>query len=494
MQLILSPAQMRALEERAFSLGVSPLLLMEEAARGAFCVLEDKLGGAKGKSILFLIGPGNNGGDGLAMARLARLAGAKAQVLLAEEPRSREAVINLGHARALGLPVAVWQPENPRIDRPQAIVDAVFGTGFHGGLSARLLALAQWVNACQLPVLAVDSPSGLEGTAGRVENSAIKATWTAALGHVKTGLCLSPRPELIGEVVTVPLGIPEAAYEVFEEAGEKPLTALEEEDLAALLPRRPANLHKGQAGRVLLYAGSRGMAGAAAMAAKAALRAGAGLVYIACVPEIIPILQTLVPNAICLEIDQALSSPPAHDAFAAGCGLGQGSEAWRSLSLLYQADVPSVLDADALNLLAVQPLAIGNSTILTPHPGEAARLLGMSVPEVLHDPIAAASAIHARYGGTVVLKGAVSVIHDGVHTALNLVGSPALAKGGSGDALTGILAALLAASPGAAPFEAARAACLWLGLAGQQAQRRFGERSALTGEVIDCLPGPLHGH
>ncbi|MGI6696358.1 MAG: NAD(P)H-hydrate dehydratase [Christensenellales bacterium] len=484
MRLILTPRQMRALEERAFTLGLSPLLLMEEAARGAFAILQEKLTGVSGKRLLFLIGPGNNGGDGLAMARLAHQAGASVQVLLAEEPRNPEAITNLKHVRALGLPVSAWQPEHPLSEMPDAVVDAVFGTGFHGGLPEHMLVLAQAVNELKVPLLAVDAPSGLNSLTGRVENQAFRASWTAALGHSKTGLYLSPRRDVIGEVITVPLSIPKAAYEALESPA---LSALEAGDLPGRLPHRPAHLHKGQAGRVLMYAGSLGMAGAAAMAAKAALRAGAGLVYIACVPDIIPTLQGLVPNAICLNVESVLSSPPAHDAFLAGCGLGQSDEAWRNLSLLYQADVPSVLDADALNLLARHPLPIGKNTILTPHPGEAARLLGTGVAQVTDDPIAAAKAIQARYGGAVALKGAVSVVHDGSRTALNAVGSPALAKGGSGDALSGIMAALLASSPQTPPFEAARTACLWLGLAGQAAEKRHGERSALTGEVIDCM-------
>jgi len=487
LQQILTPRQMRALEERAFSLGVSPLILMEEAARGAFSLLERKLGGVSGKRLLFLIGPGNNGGDGLAMARLAHQGGAKARALLTQEPRSPEAVVNLNHARAIGVPVSSWQQEETLAERPDAVVDAVFGTGFHGGLPDRVLALAEILNARELPVLAVDTPSGLDGADGRAENLAIRATWTAALGHLKTGLCLGEGPDWAGERLLVPLGIPEAAYRMFEERGEKPLSALEAADLPGRLPKRPATLHKGRAGRVLLYAGSPGMAGAAAMAALAALKAGAGLVYIACAKELIPVLQTLAPNAICLELDSAIASPPDYDAFAAGCGLGTSDAAWRGLSLLYRADVPSVLDADALNLLARQPLAIGKQTVLTPHPGEAARLLNQSAGEVLQDPLACAAAIHARYGGTAVLKGPCTLIDDGSRAALNITGSPALAKGGSGDALTGIMAALLAASPETPAFETARTACLWLGLAGEEAQRRFGSRGALTGEVIDCL-------
>ena len=491
MKLILSPNQMRALEERAFSLGDSSLLLMEEAARGAYDLLLAKLGDVQGKNLLFLIGPGNNGGDGLALARMAHLSGAVVHVLLAEEPRSPAAIANLNHTRALGAEISRWQPEQPLIKQPDAVVDAVYGTGFHGGLPEHVCRLVEGVNAWDVPVLAVDCPSGFDSATGNVENIAIKATWTVTLGHMKTGLCLSSHQESLGEVLIAPLSIPEEAYEVFEEEGVSLLTALEAPDLPARLPRRPRYIHKGRAGRVLLYAGSPGMAGAAAMAAKAALRAGAGIVYVACERDIIPVLQTLVPNAICLDVETALENLPAYEAFAAGCGLGANERSWRNLSLLYKADVPSVLDAAALTLLARQPLAIGQKTLLTPHPGEAARMLGISVDSVLSDPFIAAASLQARYGGTVVLKNTCSLIYDGKSSALNTLGSSALAKGGSGDALTGIMSALLAASPMDSVFEAARTACRWLGMAGQMAEIRFGDRGALTGEVIDCLMDAL---
>ena len=490
MQLILSPQQMKALEERAFELGLSSLLVMEQAARGAHAALSRILGGVAGKDILYLIGSGNNGGDGLAMARLCWQDGGRPRLLLLREPHTKDALINLAQVKALGIPVLRFDntQDASAFRKPQAVVDALFGTGFHGSLPEELVPLAAAVAAWQVPVFAVDVPSGLDGDSGAVLGAAFQASHTLAIGHLKTGLCLSQRPELVGQVEVIPLHLPHQAY---PHACTSPyITALEAQDLLLRLPRRAKNAHKGSCGRVLMYMGSLGMAGAAAMAAQAAeacLRGGAGLVSVACPPDILPILQTLVPNAMCMPIKEALQNPPPHDVLALGCGQGQSEEVWQNILSLFHADKPSVWDADALNLLAKHPMQLGDRAVLTPHPGEAARLLDWPLKDVLEKPLEAASQLQTRYGGTVVLKGAVSIIKNAAQTAFNLVGTPALAKGGSGDALAGLLAALLAEDPAGNPFEAASTACLWHGMAGIKASERQAERSVLTGEVIACL-------
>ena len=489
MQAILTPDQMRTLESTAFSQGVSTLLLMEEAARGAHDALADILQGVKGRDLLYLIGSGNNGGDGLAMARLCKQDGGHPRILLVGEPKTPDAKTNLRYAQALGLPMMRYTEDQDVtvFRRPDAVVDAIFGIGFHGSLPAGLYPLVQVVKAWQVPVMALDVPSGLNGESGQVVGEAFQASRTLAIGHLKTGLCLC-RTEQVGEMRVIPLHLPKAAYPDPCHSGW--ITALEEKDLPLLLPRRPRNAHKGSAGRVLLYMGSLGMAGAAGMAAQAAeacLRGGAGLVTLACEPEIIPILQTLAPNAMCLPVQEAIKHPPAHDVLALGCGLGQSEEVWENILALWNKDKPSVWDADALNLLALHPMNLGEKAVMTPHPGEAARLLQCEINEVLTQPLEAAKQLQDKYGGTIILKGATSVIQDSRRTALNLVGSPALAKGGSGDALAGIIAALLADSMGDAPFEAARTACLWHGMAGKEAAKGMNERSVLTSDVIACL-------
>ncbi|HSK69864.1 MAG TPA: NAD(P)H-hydrate dehydratase [Candidatus Limnocylindria bacterium] len=488
MDLVLTPAQMRALEDKAFALGVPSLLLMESAARAAHGAMIQALGGVAGKEVLYLCGPGNNGGDGLAMARMCAWDGGTPRVLLTEEPRTPDAQANLAYARAMGIPVTLWdgsQADAQTLGKPDAAVDAVYGTGFHGALPERLVALADVVNGWDAPVFAVDAPSGLDSLTGRVEGGVFLATRTIALGHLKTGLCLTQRTDAVGDLQCVPIGIPKEAYAALPEGV---LTAAGEGDLAGLLPERARHAHKGDAGRVLMYMGSMGMAGAAGMAALAALRAGAGLVTVACPYEVIPVLQALVPNAMCVQVEKAALKPPARDVFALGCGLGQADAIWGNVKDIWREGERAVWDADALNLLARHPVRLGENAVMTPHPGEAARLLGVPLEQVTGDPVAAARSLHEKYGCAVVLKGHVSVIHDGARTALNVVGSPALAKGGSGDALTGILAALMAQEKGKPPFDCAVAACLWLGMAGREAARRHGVLSPLTRDVVDCVP------
>ncbi len=491
MQLILTPEQMRALEARAFSLGTPSLLLMENAARSAHSALKSILCGLAGKDILYLIGEGNNGGDGLAMARLCRMDGGRPRILLTGTPRTQDSLANLSYVKALGIPVSEWGPESNEgslLPSPDAVIDAVYGTGYHGELPENIGRLTKVINSWGAALVAVDAPSGMDSLSGEIPGGSFTALYTVVLGHLKTGLCLTRHPDKTGELLCVPIGIPEKAYDIF--SNDELISALEPGDLKERLPRRAVNAHKGDCGHILMYMGSMGMAGAAGMAAQAALaclRSGAGLVTIVCEPGLIPILQALVPNAMCLPVGQTLENPPAYDVFAVGCGLGVSEEIWKNIHALWRRDKPSIWDADALNLLAEHPMDLGEKTVITPHPGEAARLLNWSTEEIIRAPLDAAAALQQKYCCTVVLKGAVSVIRDEKHMALNLEGSPALAKGGSGDALTGVIASLLVPQLNNPPFEAARTACLWHGMAGQEAARQMGVLSPLTSDVINCL-------
>lgn len=513
MKLAVTPQRMRAMEDKAFKAGVPPLLLMEQAARAVADKTAALLGNQRGKKVLVVCGPGNNGGDGLAAARMLLERGFDTDVWLAGEPKTEECRANLKYFLAIAgervtridreLPfdgVTCWPPAY------DALIDAVFGTGFRGapkGIYAELIAL---MNECAPSiVLAIDIPSGMDGESGAVSLKkktyafegqpaeafdCVRATHTVALGCAKTGLYLSNHKDYAGIITVAPLDLPPDCQPLLLSEG---LCApvMEEKDLAGFLPLRAPDTHKGISGCVLLYAGSLGMAGAAAMAAKAALRAGAGLVTVACPRDQIPIIQTLVPGALCADISDNAHGLPAHDVLAAGCGIGRTSEAReRLMELLRNEKAPVVLDADALYLLAEQPFDVPENAVLTPHVGEAARLLKRRTEDVAGDMIGASKALYERFGASVVLKSATTVIWNGKTLALNVRGGPALAKGGSGDALCGILAALLADRAAAlSMFDAARTACLWLGLAGERAGEKYGERSALTTEVIDEL-GP----
>ena len=479
MMPVVTPQQMREIEGQAIAAGTPALVLMERAAEGLVDHLQQMLGGLEGKAVAFFCGPGNNGGDGLAAARLLRGRGVKPFIVLLDTPASPEAMYQWQQVQTLGLPVVA--PEVlPPVD---AVVDALFGTGFSRAPEGQAAALIKHINGMGVPVLAADMPSGMQGTGGTVLGACVRAHRTLSFQWVKVGHLLSHRPEWVGELHTVDIGLQ------MPDSLSGALYALEAQDLTRLVPLRPRATHKGDNGRALLFCGSTGMAGAAAMAALGCLRAGAGLTTIACDEQLFPILQVLVPNAQCAPIERVVMSPPRHDVLLAGCGLGTEERTWEHLLHLYDPQQPTVLDADALNLLALHPMKLGSGTLITPHVGEAARLLGMPATQVAGDLPAAARALHEQYGCVVLLKSHCSVIYDGQRYALNPVGSPVLAKGGSGDALAGMATALMA--QGLNAFDAGRTASLWMGRAAQLAEERMGVHSPLTGEVLQLLGDAL---
>lgn len=476
MYSVVTPAQMRQLEQEAFREGVSGLLLMENAAHALVDELVNMLGAAKGKTVCFFCGSGNNGGDGLAAARLFHLRGGKAYICLSGEVSTPDAITNLRYAQALKLPIVERPMDLPL---PDAAVDALFGTGLDRAPEGKPAELIDIINLLKVPVLSADVPSGLDAQTGIPYGHCVCADRTLTFQYPKLGLLLTQTPEYVGELIVRDIGLP------LDLLQEPRLTALEAVELNGRLPKRSRAAHKGSNGRVLIFAGSMGMAGAAAMAAQGCLRSGAGLVTFVCQEDIIPILQMLVPGAQCRSIRKVLENVPAHDVFLAGCGLGQEASAWDAFDRLYDPALPSVLDADALNLLAKNPRVLGEKTIITPHVGEAGRLLSWPLHAVTASMLEAAYALHNKFGCVVALKSHCSVITDGARTALNTVGSPSLAKGGSGDALAGIMAGLLAQKTD--PYEAARTACLWLGKAGQMAEDKFGTQSALTIDILSLL-------
>ena len=304
----------------------------------------------------------------------------------------------------------------------------------------------------------------------------VHADETITFHAPKTGLYLGPHPGFCGRRTVWDIGVTHT---------ETGIEAYTQSDLPRLLKKRPSDTHKADCGRVLVLAGSPGKAGAAAMCALGALKAGSGLVTIATDEALIPVLQTSLPNAMCEPLENAVAAPPVFDVLAAGCSFGTGADRRNALIALLNRSRKAVLDADALTMLAADPFPIPCPAVLTPHVGEAARLLGTDTKTVLDDLPGAAKSISERYQSTVLLKSAVSVIADGERLALNVVGSPSLSKGGSGDALCGILASTYFECDD--PFEAARVAALRLGMAGVEGEKRHGVRGLLTSEMLNCL-------
>lgn len=449
--------------------GYPSLLLMEHAAQA----VADELGRMTGCAVFFC-GPGNNGGDGYAAARLFAQAGGRAEAWALGEPQALQgdARTNAELCAALGIPVRRWSEGMALPQGCGAVVDAMFGTGLSRPLGGMYAAAARFINACGLPVLAVDMPSG-------TAELSVRADVTVTFHRMKLQHALFPGRENSGRVVVADIGIPQE--------GEG-ASILEDGDVPVLLPPRAAGAHKGTCGHVLLIAGSRGMAGAASLCANAAMRAGAGLCTLLAEEATIPALQQLAPCAMCL----ARTETPLEDALhgkaavAVGPGLGRGETVSGILSALCaEKSIPAVWDADALNWLSEHPQTLGEKAVITPHPGEAARLLGCAVREVTDDPLAAADALAEKYGCTALLKGATTVIAGGGKRALNLSGTPALATGGSGDVLTGVITGLLA--QGLAPFDAARLGAFLHGRAGERAAKKCGVRSTLAADVVAAL-------
>ena len=508
---VLTPNDMRRTEQKALDLGFPSILLMEHAALAVVDELEKALGGdCRGKTALFLCGTGNNGGDGLAAARLFRMRGGLPTVWLSGPPKTPDAQTNLRwlrqHVFFCDLQILSELPEeklpfdeyNMPDELFDAYVDALLGTGLRGapnGLTARMIDVlcSAFSDDSPHPIIAVDIPSGIDGLTGETPGEYVCRTDVTVTFHApKPGLYLTRDREAVGKIVVADIGL--WGLDTWTDAIEGPLT-LEKPELKCHVScpqsfpwQRPMAAHKGDYGRILIYAGCLGMAGAAAMCGKAAVTAGAGLTTVACPGNVIPILQTLVPNAMCRDIAEAADDPPPYDVLALGCGLGQSEEIWETILKLWDPDRKSVWDADALNLLAKHPMKLGKNAVITPHPGEAARLLSCTADEILRDRLSAARRLAETYDCTAVLKSDVTVIcqiQDGQPVFwLNVVGTPALAKGGSGDALTGILAALLHWNP---PLRAAEIACLWHGMAGIVGEEKYGQLELTTEQLIACL-------
>lgn len=500
-----TPSEMRRVERRVMDkTGTPSQTLMERAAAHVADAALPYLRG--GGTLLVACGTGNNGGDGLAATRLllSRLPALRATVWrLAGEPTA-ETAAQWEKLKPFAGRVTTVKPGEPLAAPAGAAlaIDALFGTGLNRPLTGAARAMVQAVNASGLPVVAVDIPSGLSGETGfapeaEEESPVVRADVTVTFHRHKPGLFLGDGPDYCGRVAVADIGIPSA----WDDAGGMALLAPGD---ALLTPRRH-NTHKGTYGRVLALAGSRGMAGAAAVCATAALRAGAGLVTVACPDTVVPTVQALCPCATCLplpetDVDAAWARLTEvlekADALIAGCGLGREALAAglmkRLIPWLYEHRLPAVLDADALNLMAARGAEglpdgkpLPEDVILTPHPGEAARLLRRPVSQITADAPAAARELRRRYGGAAVLKGAASVLIAPDGEALNVYGTPAMAKGGSGDALSGVLGALLAGREtyGLRGVRLLQVACALHGLAGLAAADRFGERGVLATDL-----------
>lgn len=440
--------------------GVPQRLLMENAGRAAALVLHRLY--AHGL-IVGVAGSGNNGGDLLVMLRALHEWGRDVAVITAGSAPPDPALL---HGAELPL-VDSDRGVTDLLAGADVIVDGMLGTGARGAPRGRIAALIAHIQASGRPVFALDLPSGVDADTGSVADPAIDADVTVCFGWPKLGLLLHPARQRCGRLIAVEIGFPPSSLEPLAARAITPSWA------AAHLRARAPNAHKGSAGRLLVLAGSSGMAGAAALVAEAAIRAGAGLVRIASDAANRVILQTLVPEATLLDREQLTEADiePLH-ALVAGPGLGAGAASRQVLDrvLRLMADRPALLDADALNVLAAEDgslaeVAARRPVVITPHAGELSRLTRAPVEAIVADAPAAARDAAQRFGCVVVLKGQPSFVATPEGALyVNTVGSSDLASAGMGDHLAGVVGALLAG--GVAPLEAA---CLGLFLSGRAA-------------------------
>ena len=506
---ILTGRQMRSVDARAMrELGIPSERLMESAGRGVAESLVEEVRDLASREVVLACGKGNNGGDGLVAARhLRRLGVAAAVRLVADGPLSADAARELARAREAGCPVeeigdeGAWSRAFGALDRDAVVVDALLGTGVRGGARGLISRTIEWISDSGGTVVAVDLPSGADADSGRLEGPVVRAHRTYTLCRPKPCLVLEPAASHAGTWTVIDIGIPDAA--VAAERAE--LAWLDEAGAAALYVPRSPDAHKGAMGRLLVFAGSRGKSGAAVLAGRAALRAGAGLVTVATPRSV----QAVVAGAQAELMTEGLSETRAgsasraaagavlalardRTALAIGPGLGTAAETRAAaLAVLDRAAIPCVVDADGLNALAARrgrrPRAQAPPRVLTPHPGEAARCLRTSAADVQADRLGSARRLAEEYASIVVLKGRRSIVaHPDGRGSINASGNPGLATGGTGDALTGIIGALLAR--GLDAFDAARLGTYVHGAAGDRAAAARGVDGLVAGDVIDALP------
>ncbi len=458
-----SAAQVRELDARLIAAGTPGFELMQRAAHAAWRALRRRWPDAE--HITVLTGRGNNAGDGYLIAALAQRAGRQVRMYTVGDPQQLQgdAERAFAEAQAAGVEMMPWSRSTAL---QGVLVDALLGTGLSGDVREPYGEVIQSMNASALPILAVDLPSGLCADTGRVLGQAVHADLTVSFIGLKVGLFTGEGPDRVGELVFDDLQADAAIVGPIESG----VLRLCETTIPALSPRSPT-AHKGSFGQVLVIGGDIGTGGAALLSAEASLRCGAGMVTLATRPEHVTAALVRRPEIMCsgVESTYALTSLTERaDVLVVGPGLGQAPWGRSLLSLAAQCRMPQVWDADALNLLATGAVDLPEGCLITPHPGEAARLLGIATADVQADRPAAARALAARYHCTVVLKGAGTLIADrDGRLALCDRGHPAMASAGLGDVLAGAAGALLA--QGLAPFEAACLA-VWLhAVAGERA-------------------------
>jgi ADP-dependent NAD(P)H-hydrate dehydratase / NAD(P)H-hydrate epimerase len=482
---VLTAAQMREVDRRTVELGIPGLVLMENAGHRVVEFLQEQFAPLRAQRVVVFCGKGNNGGDGLVIARQIHTRGlaASLHVVLAAQPEELrgDAAENFRMYRVVDGPLSY--EILPEMRMATIVVDALLGTGLRGATSGHMLELIREINS-GFPLartVAVDLPSGLSSDCGTPQDESVQAHSTVTFTAPKPAHVLPPNCARVGTLRVAAIGSPAALYEADDSVF---LSLSEAHDFAALLAPRDPGGHKGAYGHALVIAGSPGKTGAAALCGFAALRSGAGLVTVASTEAALPSIAAFAPE---LMTERLPAMSENKDVIAIGPGLGKSEEMQALIRrVVCEFPQPVVIDADAL---AAMPLACaGKIRILTPHPGEMSRLTGRSTAEIQADRIGAARTFAMEHKVTLVLKGWRTVIAfpDG-RVWINPTGTPAMGKGGSGDVLTGMIAGFLAQFP--EDTETALRAAVYLhGLAGELAAARLGDKCVLATDLLEYLP------
>lgn len=510
---ILNAAQMREADRFTIEdIGIPSLVLMENAGRQVVAAIEASYEAQLDGRVAVLCGRGNNGGDGFVVARTLLQRGIDTAVFVigAVADVRGDARTNLEILGRLGVTVVeindeqTWELHFSEIGQCTLIVDAIFGTGLTSGLGGMLETVVADVNASSIPIVSIDLPSGLSADTPHIIGDCIDASMTVTLAAPKLPLVLPPGEGHAGDVVIADIGIP---HEVLDGLDGRRIELLTPEQLREMVTPRPADSHKGDFGRVTIVAGSRGKTGAAHLAAMGALRSGAGLVTIATPSSCVPIVASMAPEYMAEPLSESKEGMVSkaglerlldlrHDVIACGPGIGRSAGVGEFVrALLERAGTPLVLDADALTVLADDPGSLvgreDRDVIITPHPGEMARLIGASIDDVQANRIDVAAEFASSRRVYVVLKGHRTIIatpEGGVF--INPTGNAGLATGGTGDVLTGMIAAWLAQLLDAEA--ACRLAVFLHGAAGDLAEADEGQVAMTATDVLGYLGDALN--
>lgn len=511
---LLTAEQMRECDRKTIDdLGIPGAVLMENAGRAAVAELLECYPHLAPGPVLVVAGRGNNGGDGFVMALTLQDLGwqVRTLALAANGQVTGDASLHLQALQQAGGEVIFVDSSEALTEQlagvqgAALVVDAIFGTGLSTPVRGLAETAINWINAFSGPVVAVDMPSGVDASNGRICGCAVKADLTVSFAFGKVGQYVYPGADRVGTLRIVDIGIPRQ----FAATRSAPVSLVTAATARGLFPPRSQTAHKGSFGHLLLVAGSRGKTGAAALAAEAALRVGAGLVSLAVPAAVQPILAARLlevmtepigldqPALGAKDIDQLLQLTRDKQALAIGPGLGTAEQTVELVArLISETAHPLVLDADGLNALATRRHLLKNlrdrAWVLTPHPGEMARLSGLTIAQIEADRIAVAREFAVAHRVVLVLKGARTIIALPDRSVfVNSTGNPGMASGGMGDVLTGIIGGLLAQGMDAG--EAARLGVFWHGLAADLLSATMGNSGLLASDLTHKLPEARQG-